>query len=96
LVGEQLTVRPGETVEIDHGSVRRTASLYPTREERLLNDVPVLVARVSDGVVRPPKHLPPMFSDLNGLSIWMAYSSLFSQMGVDEMFDHYEQMFRQA
>jgi uncharacterized protein (TIGR02421 family) len=60
------------------------------------DDVPVLVARVSDGVVRPPKHLPPMFSDLNGLSIWMAYSSLFSQMGVDEMFDHYEQMFRQA
>lgn len=60
------------------------------------DDVPVLLARVADGVVRPPKFLPPMFSDLNGLSIWMAYSSLFSQMGIDEMFDHYEHMFRQA
>lgn len=60
------------------------------------DDVPVLVARVADGVVRPPKYVPSMFQDLNGLSIWMAYSSLFSQMGVDEMFDHYEHMFRQA
>jgi hypothetical protein len=37
-----------------------------------------------------------MFSDLNGLSIWMAYSSFFSQMGVHEMFDYYEQMLRAA
>lgn len=60
------------------------------------DDVPVLLARVADGVVRPPKFLPPMFSDLNGLSIWMAYSSLFSQMGIAEMFDHFEHMFRQV
>ena len=59
-------------------------------------DVPVLWSRVADGVVRPPKFLPPLFSDLNGLAIWMAYSTFFSQMGFQEMFDYYDQLFRQA
>jgi uncharacterized protein (TIGR02421 family) len=59
-------------------------------------DVPVLWSRVADGVVRPPKFLPPLFSDLNGLAIWMAYSTFFSQMGFQEMFDYYAQLFRQA
>lgn len=59
-------------------------------------DVPVLWSRVADGVVRPPRFLPPLFSDLNGLAIWMAYSTFFSQMGLQEMFDYYAQLFRQA
>ena len=44
-------------------------------------DVPVLARRVTDGVVKPPRYLPPMFRDLNGLAIWMAYSTFFSQLG---------------
>lgn len=59
-------------------------------------DVPVLYARVADGVVRAPKYLPPLFSDLNGLAIWMAYSGFFSQMGAQEMYDYYAQLFQQA
>jgi uncharacterized protein (TIGR02421 family) len=57
-------------------------------------DVPVLHTRMSDGVVRPPRFLPEVFRDLNGLSIWMAYSSFFSQMAVPALDDYYEQMFR--
>ena len=56
-------------------------------------DVPVLYARVADGVVRPPKFLPPMFSDLNGLAIWMAYSGFFSRQGSQAIEDYYERMF---
>ena len=59
-------------------------------------DVPVLARRVSDGVVRPPRYLPPMFSDLNGLAIWMAYSSFFSQLGAGAIADHYAQLFARA
>jgi uncharacterized protein (TIGR02421 family) len=59
-------------------------------------DVPVLYARVADGVIRPPKYLPPLFSDLNGLAIWMAYSGFFSQMGAQEMYDYYAQLFQSA
>ena len=40
--------------------------------------------------------LPPLFRDLNGLAIWMAYSTFFSQMGLQEMFEYYAQLFRQV
>jgi uncharacterized protein (TIGR02421 family) len=56
-------------------------------------DVPILARRVADGVVRPPKYLPPMFRDLNGLAIWMAYSSFFSQLGGDAIAEHYARLF---
>jgi uncharacterized protein (TIGR02421 family) len=56
-------------------------------------DVPVLARRVNDGVVRPPRYLPPMFRDLNGLAIWMAYSTFFSQMGGDTIADYYAKLF---
>jgi uncharacterized protein (TIGR02421 family) len=59
-------------------------------------DVPVLARRVSDGVVKPPKYLPPMFRDLNGLAIWMAYSTFFSQLGGEAIAEHYARLFARA
>jgi hypothetical protein len=58
--------------------------------------VPVLARHVSDGVVKPPRFLPPMFSDLNGLAIWMAYSAFFSQLGGEAIADHYARLFASA
>jgi uncharacterized protein (TIGR02421 family) len=59
-------------------------------------DVPVLARHVSDGVVKPPKYLPPMFRDLNGLAIWMAYSTFFSQLGGEAIADHYARLFARS
>jgi uncharacterized protein (TIGR02421 family) len=59
-------------------------------------DVPVLARRVADGVVRPPKYLPPMFRDLNGLAIWMAYSTFFSQLGGEAIAEHYARLFERT
>lgn len=59
-------------------------------------DVPVLYARVADGVVRPPKFVPPMFRDMNGLAIWMAYSSFFSRLGSNAVTDYYGKLFRRG
>jgi uncharacterized protein (TIGR02421 family) len=59
-------------------------------------DVPVLARRVNDGVVKPPKYLPPMFRDLNGLAIWMAYSTFFTRLGGDEISDYYAKLFASA
>ena len=59
-------------------------------------DVPILARHVSDGVVKPPRFLPPMFSDLNGLAIWMAYSAFFSQLGGEAIADHYAHLFASA
>jgi uncharacterized protein (TIGR02421 family) len=56
-------------------------------------DVPVLATRVADGVVKPPQYLPSMFRDPNGLAIWMAYSTFFSQLGGDAIADHYARVF---
>lgn len=59
-------------------------------------DVPVLARRVSDGVIKPPRFLPPMFRDLNGLAIWMAYSTFFTRLGGDAISDHYAKLFARA
>jgi uncharacterized protein (TIGR02421 family) len=59
-------------------------------------DVPVLARHVSDGVVRAPHYIPPMFRDLNGLAIWMAYSTFFSQLGGEAIADHYARVFAAA
>ena len=59
-------------------------------------DVPILYSRVNEGVVKPPRYLPSMFRDLNGLAIWMAYSSFFSQLGGDAVADHYGKLFERT
>jgi uncharacterized protein (TIGR02421 family) len=56
-------------------------------------DVPVLAHRVHDGVVKPPRYLPQIFRDLNGLAVWMAYSTFFGQLGADAISDHYAKVF---
>ena len=56
-------------------------------------DVPVLARRVNDGVVKPPRYLPPMFRDLNGLAIWMAYSTFFTRLGGEAISDYYAKLF---
>jgi uncharacterized protein (TIGR02421 family) len=59
-------------------------------------DVPVLAGHVSDGVVKAPHYIPPMFRDVNGLAIWMAYSTFFSQLGGEAIADHYARVFARA
>ncbi|WP_437808370.1 flavohemoglobin expression-modulating QEGLA motif protein [Sorangium sp. So ce1078] len=55
-------------------------------------DVPVLHAHVTDGIIRPPPYLPPMFDDMSGLAIWICYSSFFSRLGGTALAEHYGRM----
>jgi uncharacterized protein (TIGR02421 family) len=55
-------------------------------------DVPVLYAHVTDGIVKPPPFLPPIFEDMNGLAIWICYSSFFSRLGGTAIAEHYTKM----
>lgn len=57
-------------------------------------DVPALHAHVTDGIVRPPPFLPPIFDDLSGLAIWICYSSFFSRLGGTAIAEHYTKMLR--
>ncbi len=52
-------------------------------------DIPVLYAHVTDGIVKPPPFLPPIFDDMSGLAIWMCYSSFFSRLGGTAITEHY-------
>ena len=63
---------------------------------KLGGGVPVLAARVNDGVVKPPRYIPPVFQDLNGLAIWMAYSGFFARMGSQAIEEYYERLFETA
>jgi uncharacterized protein (TIGR02421 family) len=77
---------------IQHGRLDLIPYLFVGKVAQ--EDVPVLARHVADGVVKPPMYLPPMFRDPNGLAIWMAYSSFFSQLGADAIADHYAKLFR--
>jgi uncharacterized protein (TIGR02421 family) len=79
---------------VQHGRVDLVPYLFVGKVAH--EDVPVLARRVSDGVVRPPRYLPPMFRDLNALAIWMAYSTFFCQLGGDAIADHYARLFAQT
>lgn len=48
----------------------------------ILEDVPVLFEKAREGVIDPPRYLPPQFRDLNGLAMWMAYSNFFNRMNL--------------
>lgn len=55
-------------------------------------DVPVLYAHVTDGIIKAPPFLPPIFDDLNGLAIWICYSSFFSRLGGTAITEHYQKL----
>ncbi len=59
-------------------------------------DVPILARRAHDGVVKAPHYLPAIFRDLNGLAVWMAYSTFFGKLGDDAISDHYAKLFARA
>jgi len=53
------------------------------------DDIPTLFRHVSDGIVRPPPFMPPIFEDMNGLAVWLSYSSFFSTMCKTSIVEHY-------
>ncbi|MFO0760837.1 MAG: flavohemoglobin expression-modulating QEGLA motif protein [Byssovorax sp.] len=55
-------------------------------------DIPILHAHVTDGVIKPPPFLPPIFDDMNGLAIWMCYATFFSHLGGTALAEHYQKL----
>jgi uncharacterized protein (TIGR02421 family) len=58
-----------------------------------LEDLPVLVARAHEGVVAAPRYVPPMFRDMNGLSIWLGISTFWGRLRSHAIQAHYEKLF---
>lgn len=50
-----------------------------------LEDIPVLSELVKEGIVIPPKYLPPQFKDLAALTAWMTYSLFLNQLNIEHL-----------
>ncbi|MGB9429976.1 MAG: flavohemoglobin expression-modulating QEGLA motif protein [Gammaproteobacteria bacterium] len=55
----------------------------------MLEDVRTLAQFVDEGVVAPPRFLPPPFADLNGITAWMCYSNFFNKLDLNQIQDDY-------
>ena len=60
-----------------------------------LTDVPVLYQKYKEGIIDPPKFLPPMFRDLNSLIVWMSFSNFLSAAGMTSAQDAYRHLIQE-
>ncbi|NCN27196.1 DUF1704 domain-containing protein [bacterium] len=59
-----------------------------------VEDIPLLYQLHQQGIVTFPKFLPPQFSDINGLAVWMSFSSFFNKVDLKSVQSHYNSLFR--
>jgi uncharacterized protein (TIGR02421 family) len=59
-----------------------------------VEDVPLLYQLHREGLVSAPKYLPPQFQDLNGIAVWMGFSSFFNKVDLKQVQKHFNQLFR--
>ena len=58
-----------------------------------VDDVPLIYKKHREGLIEFPKYLPYQFSDLNGLAVWMSFSSFFNQVDLASVQSHYNSLF---
>jgi uncharacterized protein (TIGR02421 family) len=59
-----------------------------------LDDIPTLYERSLEGLINQPRHLPPMFRDLNGLYTWFGFSSGMTLVDLTRVQRHFEKLFK--
>jgi len=60
-----------------------------------LTDVPVLYQKYKEGLVDPPKFLPPMFRDLDSLIVWMSFTNFLSAAGMASAQEAYRHLIQE-
>lgn len=58
-----------------------------------VDDVPLLYQKYEEGIIDGPKHLPPLFRDLSGLSVWMSFSNFLNVVNLKKVQEHYDRLF---
>lgn len=59
-----------------------------------VDDIPLLYRKYEEGIVDAPKYLPPQFLDMNGLAVWMSFSSFLNQVDLKRIQEHYDKLFK--
>lgn len=58
-----------------------------------VDDVPLLYQKYKEGIIDAPKYLPPQFVDLNGIAVWMSFSSFLNLVDLKKIQEHYNKLF---
>lgn len=58
-----------------------------------VNDIPLIYELYQDGIINFPYYIPTLFSDLNGLAVWMSFSNFFNNLNLTKIIKNYETKF---
>jgi hypothetical protein len=73
------------------GMVRRVPLLFCGKTN--LADIKSIAHLVDEGLVVPPRFLPPPFADLNALSAWMCFANFLNRLSLKRVEDDYAGLF---
>ncbi|MDR3608009.1 MAG: flavohemoglobin expression-modulating QEGLA motif protein [Oligoflexia bacterium] len=59
-----------------------------------VDDIPLIYQKYKEGIVDEPRYLPPQFRDLNGVAVWMSFSSFLNSIDLKRIQDHYDKLFK--
>ncbi len=76
---------------VSRGLARRVPLLFCGKTT--LADIKTLAQLVDEGLVVPPRFVPPQFGDLNALSAWMCYANFLNRLSVKRIEEDYAGLF---
>jgi len=76
---------------VSKGMVRRVPLLFCGKTN--LADIKMLAQLVEEGLVAPPRFLPPQFADLHALSAWLCYTNFLNRLSSKRIEEDYAGLF---
>src|SRR5262245_27352139 len=76
---------------VSRGMARRVPLLFCGKTT--LADIKTLAQMVDEGLVVPPRFVPPQFADLHALSAWMCYANFLNRLSVKRIEEDYAGLF---
>jgi uncharacterized protein (TIGR02421 family) len=76
---------------VSRGMIRRVPLLFCGKTT--LGDIKVLAQLVDEGLVVPPRFVPPQFADLHALSAWMCYANFLNRLSLKRIEEDYAGLF---
>jgi uncharacterized protein (TIGR02421 family) len=76
---------------VSRGMARRVPLLFCGKTT--LADIKTLAHLVEEGLVEPPRFVPPQFTDLHALSAWMCYANFLNRLSLKRIEEDYAGLF---
>ncbi|HKI31924.1 MAG TPA: flavohemoglobin expression-modulating QEGLA motif protein [Gemmataceae bacterium] len=76
---------------VSRGMLRRVPLLFCGKAA--LCDIKTIAQLVDEGLVTPPRFVPPAFADLNALSAWMCFANFLNRLSLKRIQDDYAGLF---